>query len=100
MPLVLRGTAYPMPGEAGQPTITGRELVAIEDEFGLDALKLLSVLSGGDAGSGYTQAKAMYAIGWIAVHRADAAMTFGRFLDDVALDEFTITDAENPTEAA
>lgn len=101
MPLTLRGTSYPLPGESGQPSMTGRELIAIEDEFGLDALQLLSSL-GDDAQlkPGYTKSKAFYALAWVAVHRVDKAMTLPRFLDDVALDEIDIAEDANPTNAA
>ena len=101
MPLTLRGTTYPLPGEGEHSTFTGRELMAIEDEFGLDALQLMSSLAA-DAKPqpGYTRAKAFFALAWSAVHRVDPTWTLARFLNEVALDEIDVAEEQNPTNAA
>ena len=73
MPLTIRGKVYPAPNEDNQPGVLGKELVAIEDHFGLDAITLLSTLESVNPSNfpGYTKAKAMYAFAWIyLLHRS------------------------------
>lgn len=101
MPLVLRETRYPLPGEGHEQSITGRELIAIEDAFGVDALTLLSSLSPDiPERPGYTRSKALFALAWVAVHRVNKDMTLDAMLDTVSVDELEIEADENPTEAA
>lgn len=81
--------------------MTGRELVSIEDAFGLDALALLSALNPNTAERpGYTRGKALYALAWISKHRVDPSQTFDAFLDSVDLGQIDFEDEENPTNAA
>ena len=101
MPLTLRGITYPLPGEGEHVAFTGRELTAIEDEFGLDALQLLSsFVADAKPQRGYTRVKALYALAWCAVHRVDSSWTLAKMLDEVALDEIDVTEEANPTNAA
>lgn len=101
MPISLRGQVHPLPGESGQPPISGRELIAIEDAFGLDALQLLACLSpSATLQPGYTRTKAIYALTWLALHRSDESWSLDQVLNEVALEELEVADEENPTKAA
>jgi hypothetical protein len=89
MPLTIRGKSYPAPNEDNQPGVLGKELVAIEDHFGLDAITLLSTLESADPSTfpGYTKAKAMYAFAWICLTRAGEILSINDVLNDYSLDE-------------
>lgn len=93
MPLILRGKLYTMPKEADSPAPTGREIVAIEDHFGLDGLTLLSQLAP-DAKliQGYSKVKALYAVVWIAMTRSGEVVSIQDVLNEYGVDEIEITD--------
>ena len=98
MPFIIKGTAYTLPEEAGSKGITGKELLAIEDYFGLDGLTLLSVFSGRELPASYTQAKALYALAWISLTRAGEIVSLDDVLEDYSPADFVIEDEpENPT---
>jgi hypothetical protein len=100
MALVIEGKAYAIPGESGTALLTGRELIAIEDYFGLDGMRLIGVFAGGKEVKGYTQVKAIYALAWVCKTRAGEAVSFDDVLD-IPSDQMELTDDEpNPTEAA
>lgn len=101
MPLIIKGTTYAVPGEAGEGNLTGKEIMAIEDHFGLDGLRLMSCLSGNAPGKGYTQAKALWALAWVAMTRGGEVVSIDDVLNDLSLDDITVEDEdENPTPAA
>ena len=89
MPLNIRGTVYPAPNEGDQPGVLGKELVAIEDHFGLDALTLLGTLESEKPSDypGYTKSKAMYAFAWICLTRGGVIVSIQDVLDDYSIDE-------------
>ena len=101
MALIIKGKSYPMPGQDGQQNLTGDEIIAIEDHFGLDGLDLMAVFNGAKAPKGYTKAKALWAVAWVGMSRAGEVVSIADVLRDVAVDEIVITDEPaNPTEAA
>ena len=101
MPLIIKGKSYPMPAEAPEPNLTGKEIMTIEDHFGLDGLRLMSCLSGSTPGKGYTQAKALWSLAWVAMTRAGEVLSIDDVLNDVSIDDIDVMDEEpNPTEAA
>lgn len=103
MPFNIRGTVYALPGEANAPSLTGREILAIEDHFGLDGLTLMQALSPDFKPlPGYTRTKALYALGWVAMTRAGEILSIDDVLNDYGIDELTnVEDAgANPPEAA
>lgn len=99
MPMLIEGTKYAIPGEGTTPLLTGRELIAIEDHFGLDGMRLIGVFAGGKEVKGYTQAKALYALAWVCKSRAGETVSIDDVLE-IASDQMEIVDEENPTEAA
>jgi hypothetical protein len=94
MPLILRGKSYPMPKEGDSAAPTGREIVAIEDHFGLDGLTLISQLAP-DAKQipGYSKVKALYALVWIAMTRAGEIVSIDDILNEYGVDEIEIKDS-------
>lgn len=98
MPLNIRGTVYPAPNEGDQPGVLGKELVAIEDHFGLDAITLLGVLEDVKPSPypGYTKSKALYAFAWICLTRKGEIVSLQDVLDEYSLDE--IVDVTEETE--
>lgn len=102
MPLNVKGKTYPMPGEDGQQGLTGSEVIAIEDHFGLDGMTLLSAAFGnGTAPAGYTKVKGLYAIAWVAMSRAGEVLSLDDVLNDFAIEDFDFEDEpENPQPAA
>jgi hypothetical protein len=89
MPLNIRGTVYPAPNEDDQPGVLGKELVEIEDHFGLDALTLLGTLEDAkpSAFPGYTKSKALYAFAWICLTRGGVIVSIQDVLNDYSIDE-------------
>ena len=103
MPLVIKGKSYPLPGEHNQPGATGRELIEIEEYFGLDAMKLMSVFAEDESKLpvGYTRVKAMFALAWLAMTRAGEVVSVSDVLNDFSPADFSFEDEpENLTEAA
>lgn len=85
MPLIINGTNYVMPGEKGTPRITGEETLAIEDEFGLDAMRLFQVFTNPDkAPKGYTISKALLALAWVCRSRTGEVVSLNDVIKDTA----------------
>jgi hypothetical protein len=99
MPLNIKGKNYPMPKEGNQPGPTGREMIEIENYFGLDALVLLSSLST-DAKpiQGYSKTKAFYALAWIAMTRGGEVVSIEDLLNDLAIDDIVFEEDDSPKE--
>lgn len=89
MPISVRGKVYPAPGEGDQPGMLGKELTAIEDHFGLDAMTLIGTLSDEKPSPypGYTKAKAMFAFAWICLTRGGEILSIQDVLDEYAIDD-------------
>lgn len=98
MPLNIRGKVYYAPNDAGQPGILGKELVAIEDHFGLDAISLISVLDDPKPSPypGYTKSKALYALAWICLTRGGVIVSIQDVLDDYSVEEFEEAEEVEP----
>jgi len=102
MAMIVRGKTYLMPSENGNPAPTGREIIAIEDHFGLDGLTLLSVLGDTDPSKlpGYTKIKGLYSLAWICLTRGGEIVSLADVLNDYGVDEFEIVEEPaNPDEA-
>ena len=102
MPLNIHGKKYPLPKEGTQQGPTGREIIEIEDYFGLDGATLLSVLDPDtkNVPKGYTTTKAIYALVWICMNRAGDVVSFDDILRDIAVDEILVEEADDPKEEA
>jgi hypothetical protein len=89
--LIVRGKSYPSPNEGDQPGLLGKELMAIEDAFGIDALTLFGTLESDKPSTlpGYTKAKAFYALAWICMTRAGEIVSIQDVLNEYSIDEFT-----------
>lgn len=89
MPLSIRGKIYAAPNEGDQPGLLGKELVAIEEHFGLDGMILIAVLNEEKPSpySGYTKAKAMFAFAWICLTRGGEILSIQDVLDEYSVDE-------------
>lgn len=100
MPFQIRGKIYHAPNEADQPGLLGKELIQIEDFFGLDALTLLSSLEADKPSTlkGYTRTKALYAFMWICLTRAGEIVSIQDVLDGYSVDEFTEHEADEKKE--
>jgi hypothetical protein len=96
MALTVRGKSYPTPNEGDQPGLLGKELMAIEDAFGIDALTLFGTLESDKPSTlpGYTKAKAFYALAWVCMTRAGEILSIQDVLDGYSIDEFTEQEAE------
>ena len=90
MALNIRGKSYPTPNEGDQPGLLGKELMAIEDAFGLDALTLFATLDSSkpSALAGYTKTKAFYALAWVCMVRAGEILSIQDVLNDYSIDDF------------
>lgn len=95
MPLIIKGKSYPLAGEKGQQGLTGREIIEIENQFGLDGVVLLGSLADEKAPAGYTKAKAIYALAWVAMTRAGEVVSLADILNDYALDELEFNQDED-----
>jgi hypothetical protein len=96
MALTVRGKSYPSPNEGDQPGLLGKELMAIEDAFGIDALTLFSTLESDKPSTlpGYTKARAFYALAWVCMTRAGEILSIQDVLDDYSIDEFSEEEVE------
>jgi len=96
MALVLRGENYPMPGEDNQPGPTGREIIQIEDGFGLDGLTLLSILGEDEPHPNpkYSKVKALYALTWICLTRAGKILSIDDVLNTYSIEEIGVEDPD------
>ena len=108
MPIVIRGESFLMPSEAGSSAPTGREIITIEEGFGLDGLILLSTLASDTPhpNPAYSKVKALYALAWIAMSRAGKIVSIDDVLNTYGIDEIGATSdpkelntAENSSEA-
>lgn len=83
-----------MPGEGNSPQPSGREIIAIEETFGLDGLKLLSTLADTEPSQikGYTKVKAIFAMAWISMTRGGEVLSLDDVLNDYAIDEFEMVE--------
>ena len=89
MPIQIRGKVYAAPNETGQPGVLGKELVEIEEHFGLDGITLLGTLESNDPSKfpGYTKSKALFAFTWICLTRGGEVLSIQDVLNDYSLDE-------------
>jgi hypothetical protein len=96
MALTVRGKSYPSPNEGDQPGLLGKELMAIEDAFGIDALTLFSILESDKPSTlpGYTKARAFYALAWVCMTRAGEILSIQDVLDGYSIDEFSEEEVE------
>ena len=95
MPIIIKGETFTIPSEAGTPALTGREIVGIEDAFGLDGLTLMRVI-GEDSehpNPKYTQSKALYALAWVVMNRAGKKLSMDEVLDGYTIEDFNVTDS-------
>lgn len=100
MPLRIKGQVYKAPGEDGEPTPTGEEIMAIEEHFDLDGFRLFATLVDPlKAPKGYTVAKALYATAWICRSRAGEVVSIADVLKDTSMDEIEDV-AQDPKEEA
>lgn len=97
MPLEIKGKVYAAPNEGDQPGITGREIIEIEDHFGLDGLTLIRVLAeeGLPRQKGYTRAKALFALAWVCMVRGGEVVSLDDVLNDLSLGDIAIVDDES-----
>lgn len=100
MPIKVQDKTYPLAGQGDEPSVTGAEIIAIEDHFGVDGLVLIASLADDKPRRGYSQTKAMYALAWVGMTRGGETVSIDDVLQ-IPLDqiEFSIDD-ENPTAAA
>ena len=96
MALTVRGKSYPTPNEGDQPGLLGKELMAIEDAFGIDDLTMVGTLDSNKPSTlpGYTKAKAFYALAWVCMTRAGEILSIEDVLDGYSIDEFTEEEVE------
>jgi hypothetical protein len=102
MPLIIRDKSYPLPKENGSLSPTGREIIEIENHFGLDGLTLLQALSTeeGKERPGYSKVKALYALAWICMVRAGEVVSISDILDEYGIDEIKPEDSDSKNLAA
>lgn len=99
MPLKLRGKTYLIPNEGNQPAPTGSEIIAIEDHFGLDGIRLIASLQPKAIEvKGYTKTKALYALAWIALRRAGEVLSIEDVLNDYNIEEIAMGFSADPKE--
>lgn len=95
MPLVVRSKIYTIPKEAGSSGPTGKEIVEIENYFGLDGLRLIGTLAPSAVETvGYTKTKALYALAWIAMTRAGEILSIDDILNEYSIDELDFQDED------
>lgn len=103
MPITIKGKSYVAPGENGTSQLTGEELIAIEDHFGLDGLRLFAAMENPDrAPKGYTITKGLYSLAWVCRTRAGEIVSIDDVLKDTAANDIILEDldADNPKEVA
>ena len=103
MPIIIRGENYTLPSENGTPAPTGREIITIEENFGLDGLTLLSTLADDvpNTNPAYSKVKALYALAWICMTRAGKAVSLNDVLNTYGIDEIGATsDPKEVSESA
>lgn len=98
MPLIIKGESYILPTEDKTQGPTGREVIEIEDHFGLDGLTLLGVLGEDEAhpNPAYSKVKALYALAWICLTRAGKVMSISDVLDTYSIDEIEPGEEADP----
>ena len=97
MPLIIRDKSYPLPKENGSLSPTGREIIEIENHFGLDGLTLLGALATeeGKERAGYSKVKALYALAWICMVRAGEIVSLADILEEYGIDEIKPEDSDS-----
>jgi hypothetical protein len=92
MPLQIRGESFALPTENGTQAPTGREIIAIEESFGLDGLTLLSVLGEDKPNSNpaYSKVKALYALAWICMTRGGKVLSIDDILNTYSINEIGV----------
>ena len=102
MPLIIRDKSYPLPKENGSSAPTGREIIEVENHFGLDGLTLLGALSTeeGKERPGYSKVKALYALAWICMVRAGEVVSIADVLDEYGIDEIKPEDSDSKNSQA
>lgn len=106
MTLSVRGETFVLPGENNTQNVTGREIIEIEDAFGLDGLTLLELLGVDEndpkykphPNPKYTKVKALYAVTWVAMSRAGKVLSIDDVLNTYGIDEISSEDSEAPKE--
>lgn len=98
MPLNIRGTEYALPGEGDTTRPTGREIIEIEEFFGVDGITLLGSLFNDYAPAGHTKIKALIAMAWIAMTRAGEKVSLPE-VAEFGFDEIIPTVPADPTAA-
>ena len=96
MPIKLKDELFAMPGENDTQGPTGREIMGIEETFGLDGLELLGVLEGEKlhANPAYSRTKALYSLAWICLTRAGKILSLDDVLNTYSIDEIRPMDDE------
>lgn len=103
MPAKINGKEYVLPGENNTAQLTGEELMAIEDHFDLDGLRLFVALENPEkAPKGYTVAKALYSLAWVCRVRAGEIVSIADVLKDTAASDIELLEETNagPKEVA
>jgi len=103
MPISIKGKKYVAPGENGTPQLLGEELMAIEDHFEVDGLRLFNALENPDkAPKGYTLAKALYSLAWVCRTRSGEVVSIADVLKDTAAGDIAFEAEEDidPKEVA
>jgi hypothetical protein len=98
MPIIIKGESYNLPTENDTPGPTGREIIAIEDAFGLDGLTLLGVLSDDKLHNNpaYSKLKALYALAWICMTRAGKIVSIDDVLNNYAINDISVESDSDP----
>jgi hypothetical protein len=98
MPLIIKGESYILPTEDNTQGPTGREIIEIEDAFGLDGLTLLGILGEDEAhpNPAYSKIKALYALAWICLTRAGKVVSIDDVLNTYSIDEIAPGDLTDP----
>lgn len=102
MPIIIRDKSYILPKENGTSSPTGREIIEIENHFGLDGLTLLGTLSAdeGKERPGYSKVKALYALAWICMTRAGEIVSISDILNEYGIDEIKPEESDSKNSPA
>ena len=103
MPIIIRGETFELPGENNTQNVTGREIIAIEEAFGLDGLTLLGILGEDETSPmykphpnpAYSKVKALYALTWVCMTRAGKILSIDDVLNNYGIDEITSTESDD-----